>query len=370
MRKDVNDLLDRAVSWYQPRTASDPASIAGIAGKRRRRRRLGAIAVSTLITLGSLALLIGALKPGGPQPSIGSSPPSGSVVPNSPGQVIGFHGLEVTAPASWKINDTTCGTPQSDTVIRDEGATTTCLVPRPPGINSLELVDNPEYWQAKMESVRSITNPHGVQLERGTIPDRPGAAIYVPDLHVLMFVDTVTNTGTNAIIDSIQLADTDPNGCGMRQMQLDPPTSYQPEASMRDVLIAGAQSSIAICHYIDHWLVSSATLTGQEMTDLASVVNGLPEGFVHAPPSTYDPSLCSEPSSAGGELGSGFLLWVSEAGSAPLPLWAHVGFCGHLGITNGARDGQLTPELAAALNTPLHAGYVMPGRLIRDPPSN
>jgi hypothetical protein len=117
-------------------------------------------------------------------------------------------------------------------------------------------------------------------------------------------------------------------------------------------------------------LVSSVTLRDQEMTDLVRVVNGLPEGFVHAPPSTYDPSFCNEPSSAGGEVGSGFVLWVSEVGSAPFALWAHVGICGHLGITNGARDGQLTPDLAAALNKPLHAGYVMPGHLVPDPPSN
>ena len=370
MREDVNDLLDRAVGWYRPRTAPDPASIAGIAGRRHRRRRLGAIGVSTLITLGSLVLLIGTLKPGGSQPPVGSGTPSGSVIPTSTGQAIGFHGLEVTVPASWAINDTTCGTPQSDTVIRDEGATTTCLVSRPAGISSLELVDNPQYWRPKMRSVRTLTNPHGVQVERGIVPDRPGATIYVPEVHVLMFVDTVTDAETNAIVGSIQLADTDPNGCAMREMELDPLPSYRPGAPMNDVLIPGSPSTIAICHYIDHWLVSSAALTGQEMTDLVGVINALPEGFVHAPPSTYDPSLCSEPSSAGGELGSGFVLWVGEAGSAPLPLWAHVGICGHLGITNGVRDGRLTPDLAAALNGPLLAGYVMPGRLVPDSPSN
>ena len=370
MREDVNDILDRAVGWYKPRTAPDPASIAGIAGKRRRRRRLGAIAVSTLVTLGSLVFLIGTLKPGGPQPPVGSGTPSATQVPASTGQVIGFHGLEMTVPASWKINDTTCVTPQSNTVIRDQGATATCLMPRPPGISSLELRDNPEYWQPKMRSVRTLTNAHGVQLDQGTVPDRPGLAIYVPAVHVLMFVDTVTDAEANAIIDSVQLADTDPNGCAMRELELDPPASYQPKTSMKGVLIPGSPAAIAICHYVDHWLASSATLTGQEMTGLVGVVNELPEGFVHAPPSTYDPSICNEPSSADGEVGSGFVLWVSEADSAPFPLWAHVGICGHLGITNGARDGQLTPDLAAALNKPLHAGYVMPGRLIPDPPSN
>jgi hypothetical protein len=365
MREDVNDLLDRAAGWYRPSDAQDAARIAAIAERRRRRRRFGAIAVSTVITVSSVAFVVFALTRGGS----GETPvASGTPIPASLGQVIGFHGLEVTVPASWKINDATCGTPRSDTVIRDIGATETCLVTRPPGISSLQLLDNPDPWLPQLRSIRTITNQHGVQLERGTISGGP--AVYVPDVRVMMFVDTVTNAGSSAIIDSIRLTDIDPNGCTMHEMQLGPPSSYQPDASMHDVLIPGSPSSIAICHYVDHWLVSSTTVAGQEMTNLISVVNGLPEGFVHAPPSTYDPSQCSEPSSAGGELGSGYLLWVSEAGAAPLPLWAHVGICGHLGITNGARNGQLTPELAAALNEPLHAGYVMPGRLIPDPPSD
>ena len=52
----------------------------------------------------------------------------------------------------------------------------------------------------------------------------------------------------------------------------------------------------------------------------------------------------------------------------PVRLWAHVGICGGLGIENGAREGQLTPLFAKLLHAPLHAGYVMPGRLIPGPP--
>lgn len=370
MREDVKDLLDRAVGWYEPRAAADATPIARVAARRRRRQRLSVIALSAVIAVGSLAFVMVALTPRGSKEGPGGSgTPSSTQIPASTDQVIGFHGLEVTVPASWKINDTWCGTPQSDTVVRDQGATNSCLVPRPPGISSLELLEGPGYWRPKMLSVRTVTNPHGVELERGTISDRRGVAVYVPAVHVLMFVDTVTDDETRAIIDSIQLADTDPNGCAMHEMQLDPPTSYQPQTSMQDTMIPGSPSAIAICHYIDHWLVSSATVTDQEMTDLVRLINGLPEGFAHAPPNTYLPSECDEPSSAGGELGSGFVLWVHEPDAAPVPLWAHVGICGHLGITNGAREGQLTPPLAAALNGPLHAGYYMPGRLIPDRPS-
>src|SRR3954463_5023731 len=43
-------------------------------------------------------------------------------------QVIGFHGIEITVPASWAMNDLRCGTPMADTVIRDTGGNTLCLI--------------------------------------------------------------------------------------------------------------------------------------------------------------------------------------------------------------------------------------------------
>ena len=365
MREDVSDLLDRAVGWYEPNDAPDAAPIADVAGRRRRRRRVNAIALSAVITVGSLAFVVFALAPRTAQ-----EPPAGSgLLPTPADQVVAYHGLELTVPVSWKINDTRCGTPQGDTVIRDQGGTPACLTSRPPGVSSVEFVENPSYWLSQLQSDRTLINPNGAQLERGTITDRPGIAVYAPEVGVLMLVDTVTDEKTQAIIDSIQISDTDPNGCAMKEMQLDPPASYRPDPSMRAAMIPGAPSAIAVCHFVDNWLVSSATLTDREMTDLVRVANALPEGFVHPPPANYNASQCRTSSAEGGESGGGIVLWVHEGDAAPTPLWAHVGFCGHLGITNGARDGQLTPDLAAALFRPLHAGYEFSGQLIPDGPA-
>jgi hypothetical protein len=292
---------------------------------------------------------------------------SESDVPAPTEQVIGFHGLLLTVPASWAINDQTCGTPKHDTVLRDLGGVLLCLIDRPRGISSVELMDDPAYWLPKIQQLDTLTNPNGVRLERGKVPDRPDIAIYAPAVDVLMFINTVSGGQSKAIVDSIELADIDPNGCAMREMQLDPPASYEPPAAMRDVLIPGSPSGIAICHYVDNWLLSSATLTGEGMSNFVGVVNGLQDGSVRAPTDTYDHSMCDEPSTAGGERGSGYILWISGLDPAPVPLWAHVGICGDLGIANGAREGQLTPEFAKLLNEPLHHGYVMPGRLVPDP---
>jgi hypothetical protein len=285
----------------------------------------------------------------------------------SSGQVIAYHGLVLTVPASWSINDERCGTPTSDTVLRDLGGILGCLIPRPAGINSVELVEDPGRHLQEFRGTDSFTNPNGVKIERGRVPDEPGTAIYVPDVGVLMLIDTLSEERAEAIVDSIELSNTDPAGCAMREMQLDPPASYEPLPAMHEMLIPGSPSTIAICHYGDNWLLSSVKLTGEELSRFVSMVNGLAEGSVHAPADSYDPSICDEPSTEGGERGSGYIVWLFGIDQAPVPLWAHVGICGDLGIANGAREGQLTPEVAHLLNEPLHHGYAMPGRLVPGP---
>ncbi len=250
---------------------------------------------------------------GGLPPPTGDTPsvePSGSDVPAPSEQVIGYHGLLLTVPASWTINDEACGTPKSDTVLRDLGGVLACLLPRPPGISSVELLDDPSSSLPQIQQEASLTNSNGVRLQRGTLPDRGGIAVYVPAVDVLMLIDTVADAQTQEIVDSIELADVDPNGCVMREQELAPPASYEPPATMRDVLIPGSPTAIAICHYVDDWLRSSASLKGEDLSRFADVVNGLEEGFVYAPTDTYDPSFCNEPSTDGGELGAGYVLWV------------------------------------------------------------
>jgi hypothetical protein len=169
-------------------------------------------------------------------------------------------------------------------------------------------------------------------------------------------------------IDSVQLADEDPNGCAMRVTELMPPPvadAGTPSAGsgLADEVVTGSPTTITICHYVDNWLASSAKVTGEQMARLVEVVNGLPRGFAYAPTGSYLPSSCNGSASAGGERGSGYIVHVQGDGT-PTTLWAHVGICGPLGITNGVRSGQLTPEFAKLLNAPLHHGYVMPGRLV------
>lgn len=280
------------------------------------------------------------------------------------GQMIGFHGIVLTVPGSWHINDIRCATPVGDTVVRDTGGYLACLAARPPSVSSVELFDNPISWQPRMRQVSELTNSHGVHLLRGSVAGR-GDAVVVPVVGVLMFIDTTTPELEQRILDSVQMVDTDANGCPMREQTLNPPSSsqlrgapFRPYATR--YVIAPTPASIGLCHYEDNWLMSSTTVTGPALNEIVRAANSATPGLSHARSSQFSPGICDEPSAEGGEVGSGFVLHVHYPGQPDLLLWAHIGFCGPLGITNGERSGQLSLALARAIAAPLHAGFSLP----------
>ena len=276
------------------------------------------------------------------------------------GQMVGFHGLVLTVPGSWHINDTRCGTPVADTVIRDEDSTPLCLLPRPKNVSSVELLADPASWTAQLHQVAQVTNAHGVHLRRGSIPGR-GDIVVVPAVGVVVLVRTSSAKTAQRIVDSVQVVDTDTTGCAMRQSSLNPPSGPALRGgpfhryNVRYV-IPPHVTAIAVCHYVDDWLVSSTTVTGAPMAGLTHLANAAPAGLAHAASSDHLPSICTEPSSDGGEAGSGFVLHAHYAGQPDQLLWAHIGSCGMLGITNGLRSGRLSPALARAITSPLHIG--------------
>lgn len=291
--------------------------------------------------------------------------PSATIVSTPPTeQVIGYHGVLVTVPESWGINETVCGTPVKDTVVRDQGAVASCLTQRPPGVSSVAFIDRPAYWLPRFHRRSARTNAHGVRIELGSASDLGGVVAYIPTAHLMVSVDTTSSGLTSTILDSVAISDMDPNGCAMRAGRLTPPPGAGADVpGAHGTLLPGVPTTITICRYADRWLASSAALVGSGMTQLAGAIDGVPKGSVYAPPQDYLHAICRKSSAAGGERGSGYILHIEGTGT-PAGLWAHVGICGPLGISNGVRNGQLTRQLAAALNKPLHHGYEMPGRFV------
>src|SRR5436305_3191243 len=192
--------------------------------------------------------------------------------PRSAGQMIGFHGIVVTVPGSWHVNDTQCGTPVANTVIRDEGESPLCVVRRPKGVSSVELRDDPASWATQMRHVADVTNGYGVRLRRGTVAGR-GDAVLVPAAGVVMFLDVSGALTAKRIVDSVQIVQTDTTGCAMREAVLDPPSS----SAMRGgpfrhytvrYVVPPSAASMAVCHYVDHWLASAATVTDSAVDEI------------------------------------------------------------------------------------------------------
>jgi hypothetical protein len=279
-------------------------------------------------------------------------------------QVIGFHGIEITVPASWKMNDLRCGTPIADTVIRDTGGSTHCLIARPPKVNSVELTADLIGTVKSIHQTSDVTNPHGVRLFSGEAGRDTG--VIIPTAGVVLFVNA-SPAMTQRILDSVRRVTTDWSGCKMHESQLKPvapgplPLKYQP------YIIVPGPTSIAICHYEDNWLVSSTVTTGAAMANVVQTANTAPNEFVHEAPhrGVYVP--CATPVRLGGERGTGFILWAHYPDGKARELWFQSD-CGALGITNGQRAGALTEGLARAINEPLHRGFGIPGDLLPGPP--
>lgn len=286
------------------------------------------------------------------------------------GQVIGFHGMVLTVPASWHINDTRCGAPAADTVIRDPGEAELCLEVNPPHVSSVRLLDNPGDWTRQIRDVHQARNANGVALRQGHSPGHD-VAVVVPAAGVLVFVDGAAVT-RQRIIDSIDVVAADTTGCLMHDTSFRSTFSFVSPGDItpdprRHAVVPPTPTAIAVCHYRASWLVSSATVTASTMDEIVRQADTAPSGWAHAPTADYLPSVCTGPPAAGGEAGSGFVLLARYADGAEFRLSAHIGFCGRLGLTNGVRSARLTLALAKAITAPLHTGFAIPGRLLPGP---
>lgn len=363
---DLEDLV-RATLGERAEDAPAPHGLPeAVRARRHRSRRTRQTAAVLAVAAATAAAVVIPLTLTG-APSAGEKHVTTPAPQPSHEQLIGFHGIEITVPASWKLNDARCGTPVADTVLRDEGGVLTCLAPRPAGISSIELLTTSKAWEAAMTHVVTVTNAHGVSLRRGRMPGRP-VVVLVPATGVLAFVDTPSPTLTDRLINSIEVTTTDSTGCKMREFQLRPPFA---ESALRGpyqrYVIEPGPATIAICHYEDNWLVSSLVVSGSAAARIVAAANTAPNGYVHAPPQKGVFNPCTAPLRMGGERGTGFILWARYANGYWRQLWFHMGSCGALGITNGQRAGALTLELARAINEPLHRGFGIPGHLLPGP---
>lgn len=108
------------------------------AARRRRRRTVAWSAASAVAVVAAIAgtTLLATQGSGDPMPPIASAGP----VPAPAGmRLVGYGHAAIAVPTEWGTNVMKCGTPQKDTVVIDVGLVTSCLPPRPAGVDSVEL---------------------------------------------------------------------------------------------------------------------------------------------------------------------------------------------------------------------------------------
>jgi len=362
---DLEELVRATLAHRADDTPSAQRLAEAVRARRRRSRRtrqgLAVVAAAAATAAAVVIPLTLTASPHAGRDKATAPPPAPKPATE---RLIGFHGIELTVPASWKINDTRCGTPVADTVIRDEGGVPTCLIVRPRQVNSVELQVNTPSMAKTIRDSTGVTNARGVYLMRGHAGRDIG--VIVPSVGVLAFVHTTAPALADRIINSIELTKTDSTGCNMRETPLQAPFETG-SFRVRPYVISPTTTAIAICHYEDNWLVSSAVAAGPQLANIVHAANTAPFGLVHTPRTkgAYDP--CSQSVARGGEAGSGFILLAHDLDGTTQRLWAHIGFCGPLGITNGGRAGALTEALASAITAPLHTGFAFPNKLLPGP---
>jgi hypothetical protein len=145
----LTELLERAGD----RTPVGPPPIDAMrAGATRRKRRRTALvslaaAASVVAAAGGTAMLMA--PEGGEQkvpaatkgtnlpPSVSNSSPTNGVEVGT--RLVGLGHVGITVPRNWGTNQARCGTPTSDTVLVNAWFVQLCSIPRPAGVESIEL---------------------------------------------------------------------------------------------------------------------------------------------------------------------------------------------------------------------------------------
>lgn len=159
---DLSDLLERTADRI-PVGPPPVAQLVARASARRRRRTLTVVVSSAaavvVVMVGTVLLLP---LHGSPKLSVAS--PTPSIVPTPPGtRLVGIGHAAIAVPLAWETNAAHCGTPQRDTVIIDIGAIGLCLVPRPEGVDSVELTAGPPQFDFAADRESAID---GVVFQR------------------------------------------------------------------------------------------------------------------------------------------------------------------------------------------------------------
>jgi hypothetical protein len=280
------------------------------------------------------------------------------------------HGLAITVPAAWPLNDQWCGVPQHDTVIVDN-AHLDCFPGHWPRVTAVEF-DSAAYIHQLRKiyqlvdahtTHRTIDGHRATQVS-GRIPKlsnagaRPGGlyllGVAVPDIDTSVLITSPSPTLPEQLAATLQVVSADSNGCPVHsRASLTLPTGQPPARAGADqTLIPDHPNSIVVCRYVAGVLAQSTSVPAAQQLAFLTTINRLPSGLSRDLPGVPDPRNCrsaSEPLGTSNGYddgdGEGYVIHVGYRSRPPVTLIARLADCGRLGITNGTRTGQRTNSL-------------------------
>lgn len=206
----LSELLERAADRVN--TGAPPtAAIVQDAGRVRRRRTLTFALVSAaavVVVAGGTTVLTNPGDNPGPQPPVASPSPA---VPSADQRLVGVGRVAIAVPQRWGTNDTQCGTPQRDTVVIDVGAIPMCLIPRPRGVDSIEITEGEPRFDFTADETLTVD---GVAAQRQATTCETGygdstvchATVYFPSLEVSFRAESSTGPAqVDRILEGIQM---------------------------------------------------------------------------------------------------------------------------------------------------------------------
>lgn len=252
----LTDLLERAGE----RTEVGPPPIDALrAGATRRRRRrtaalsLASAAVAVAVVVGGITW---AASPGTntKSPSVPAASATTALVPAGM-RLVGIGHVAVAVPGDWGTNETSCGSPQKDTVVIGGGEPTFCHRPRPNGVESVELTG---FEPAAGFHADETVEIGGVRAERQRVScvETEGAelcsgGVYFPSLQVWFWAESSTNADeVDRVLDRIRMV---PDRIGVPAFRVPSRSLEQPADKYSDALrAAGLKADIRSKKSPDH----------------------------------------------------------------------------------------------------------------------
>jgi hypothetical protein len=290
-------------------------------------------------------------------------PPVGpvtSTAPTRPGlQVVTFHGLSITVPSSWRVNEPEVCKLSREVVLLP-GPRLTCLFPDTPSVAFVEFADGTTPLRLTGPLKTTETRISGLAATRtdGFWARRPAFAYTVPALRAsVLIVPALGQTGAD-LAASLQVDEVDSHGCSAEASDVAELPRNKPPArpGAAETLVPGRPDVLRVCRYFAGRLEQGVALTGSQATELLTVLASLPAGLSRARQANYSAALCATPvpfpDTIDGKDRSDVEAYRIEAdypSGNPVIVVVRLGLCGDLGASNGSRTGQRTDALWKAL---------------------